>query len=162
LDSPKIVDAESRRLIGKRIVTTMAEDQTMSLWKSFKPLVGDIALRKETGFFSVQKFDPTISFYQFTPFSKFEKWAAVEVEENYEMIPFGLEPLLLNGGKYAVFIHKGKASKFPETLQYIFGQWMPNSGFELDKRHHFEIMDTNYQPTDPSAEEEVWIPIKEK
>ena len=162
MNSPEIVDAVSRRLIGKKIITTMAEDQTMNFWKCFKPLVKDIPLRKETGFFSVQKFEPAVPYNKFTPFTKFEKWAAVEVAENDEMIPIGLEPLLLNGGKYAVFIHKGDFSKFPQTLQYIFGQWMPTSGFTLDKRHHFEIMGTDYQPNDPNAEEEVWIPIKEK
>jgi len=156
----KIIELQSKRLIGKRIITTMAEDQTTLLWKSFKTLLKPIPSKKENGFYSVQKFDTDSSFDQFTPFTKFEKWAAVEVEENVGIIPLGLEPLLLNGGKYAVFNHKGKASDFQKTLQYIFGQWLPQSNYKLDHRPHFEVMAPDYDPNDPNAEEEVWIPVK--
>jgi AraC family transcriptional regulator len=95
----------------------------------------------------------------FKPSALFEKWAAVEVV-NHEDIPDGMEPYFLDGGKYAVFIHEGPASAAPETMQYIFGRWLPESEYELDNREHFEILPEGYNPVDPNAREEVWIPIK--
>jgi AraC family transcriptional regulator len=61
-----------------------------------------------------------------------------------------------------VFIHIGQASTFPKTMQYIFGSWLPESEYTLDSREHFEVLPAQYDPRDPDAREDVWIPIKEK
>jgi AraC family transcriptional regulator len=89
----------------------------------------------------------------------FDKWAAVAVS-SLEAIPDGMESYTLQGGKYAVFIHKGPASAFPKTMQHIFVEWLPKSGFEIDDREHFEVLPEDYGRNDSEAEEEVWIPIK--
>ncbi len=84
-----------------------------------------------------------------------------------EIIPHGdipdkMESYSLSGGKYAVFIHNGPVNTFPETMRYIFESWLPISEYEIDNREHFEILPENYNPMDPEAREEVWIPIKNK
>jgi len=71
-----------------------------------------------------------------------------------------MEIYTLSGGQFAVFIHKGTAGTFHITSQYIFDIWLPDSGYELDKREHFEILKENYDPNDPESEEEVWVPIR--
>jgi AraC family transcriptional regulator len=63
---------------------------------------------------------------------------------------------------YAVFIHKGPASKGPETYNYIFGTWLPGSDYILDSRPHFALMGEKYKNDDPASEEEIWIPVKLK
>jgi AraC family transcriptional regulator len=99
-------------------------------------------------------------FTNFTPETLFTKWAAVEVKD-YSTIPDGFEKLELTGEKYAVFLYKGTSEMFSETAQYIYGEWLPNSGFQLDNRPHFEIMGDNYLGHEnPESEEEIWIPIK--
>lgn len=40
---------------------------------------------------------------------------------------------ILSGGLYAVFDHKG-LSNDSRIFQYIFGTWLPNSGYLLDDR----------------------------
>jgi AraC family transcriptional regulator len=47
-------------------------------------------------------------------------------------------------------------------MGYIFGEWLPNSSYELDTREHFEILSEGYRPDDRDAEEEIWIPIRKK
>jgi len=96
----------------------------------------------------------------FTPETPFEKWAAVEVSDHSD-IPPGMEPYTLQGGKYAVFVHRGPASSFAKTSNYIFGVWLPHATYELDSREHFELLGATYRPDDPDAEEEVWIPIRQ-
>jgi AraC family transcriptional regulator len=71
-----------------------------------------------------------------------------------------MEPLALPGGLYAVFLYHGAASQADQTFQYIFGTWIPNSGYSLDNRPHFEILGKKYKNEDPDSEEEIWIPIK--
>jgi len=74
-----------------------------------------------------------------------------------------MDHLIIPGGLYAVFIHKGPVHIFYKTSQYIYGQWIPGSDYILDNRPHFEIMTEQYLgPDHPESEEEVWVPIKLK
>lgn len=156
---PKIVDAQERKLVGLRIETTIAEDRPGELWRRFKPRVKEIAARANENFYSVQVFEGDLKFEDIQPDTAFEKWAAVEVND-LDSIPEGLEALTLPSGKYAVFIHKGMPCDFPRTARFIYGAWLPDSGFELNGRESFEVMGPDYLPTDPDAEEEVWVPLK--
>ena len=160
MQEPRIVTISELKLVGKRIQTTLTENNTTELWKSFGPHRKHIPNASNTGLYSVQIFADDQDFKKFTPQTPFEKWAAIEVDA-FEELPEGIERLTVEGGKYAVFIHKGLPSDFSKTSNYIHQEWMPNSLYELDSRPHFEVMQEGYSPTDPEAEEEVWIPIKQ-
>lgn len=159
MDEPKIRSIQPKKLVGLKIRTSLSEDRTFDLWTRFMPQVKNIRNQKKSGYYSVQLFDENLEFYRFTPQTYFEKWAAVEVED-FTDIPEELEIYTLPGGKYAVFIHNGPAKNFPETSQYIFEKWIPNSSFNLDKRPHFEVMGYDYRHDDPKAEEEIWVPVQ--
>lgn len=155
---PEIKIIPEKYLIGLYIQTTLAENKTRQLWQSFKPRVKEIEEVIPNAYYSVQIFSHQGPFTTQTPF---EKWAAVEVKQPVNP-PEGMEVLTIPEGVYAVFTHKGLPSDFPKTSQYIFGTWLPKSDYELDSRPHFEIMDENYSPNDPEAEEEVWVPVRKK
>jgi AraC family transcriptional regulator len=156
---PKIVDIPPKKLVGARIINSLAEDKTGVLWQQFMPRRKMIKNRVNTDYWSVQNyknFDPA----SFTEDTQFEKWAAVEVSA-YEDLPDGLETFDLPAGKYAIFIFHGLASEYHKALRYIYESWLPSSGYELDERPQFEIMGSKYYgPTDANSEEETWIPIK--
>lgn len=158
MDEPTILTISERKLVGMKIRTSLAENRTFELWNKFHPRLKEISNLKNSDLYSIQVFDEDLEFSRFTPQTAFEKWAAAEVE-SFDEIPEGLETYTIPAGKYAIFIHRGLPSEFPETSRYIFGEWLPNSGFELDNRPHFEIMNENYRPDDPLAEEEVWVPV---
>ena len=111
--------------------------------------------------FSLQIYPVLFYFQNFNPAIRFEKWAAVEVSD-FELVPDNMESIILQGGLYAVFIHKGAASEGPKTFRYIFGTWLPDSDYLPDDRPHFEILGEKYKNNDPDSEEEIWIPIKHK
>jgi AraC family transcriptional regulator len=75
-------------------------------------------------------------------------------------VPSDMEIYDLQGGKYAVFNHQGPASEASKTMRYIFGEWIPNSEYTLDDREHFEVLPEGYNPMDPQATEEIWVPVK--
>jgi AraC family transcriptional regulator len=152
----------SKKLLGMFIETTLAEDKTRDLWSQFMPRVKEIINRVNRDLYSIHEFEGCLIMDEFTPITKFKKWAAVEVED-FKYTPNGLERLTLSGGLYAVFVHKGLASTFHYTGQYIYNQWLPNSKYELDHRPHFEIMGEHYLgPDDPNSIEEVFVPVKTK
>ena len=88
----------------------------------------------------------------------FDKWAVVEVS-NFDHIPDGMYSFVLEGGQYAVFDYKGLNTD-PSIFIYIFSQWLPTSGYQLDNRPHFEVLGTKYKNGDPDSEEEIWIPVR--
>lgn len=160
----RILTAESRTLVGMRHPLCLAEDSTQELWQTFRPRVGEISGRVGEESFSVQVYEAGFRMASFTPRTVFEKWAAVEISgvavSQPSELPEGMERLVLPGGDYAVFLHKGPVTTFSQTLRDIYQGWLPTSGYRLDHRPHFEILGAKYLgPMHPESEEEVWIPI---
>jgi AraC family transcriptional regulator len=156
---PRIVTLPEKKLIGMHMSMSYAHNRTGELWKNFMPRRNEIRHRLNTLFYSLQVYDKAFDFTSFSPDTPFEKWALAEVSD-LETIPTGMKSFVLSAGKYAVFIHRGPASEYHTTFQFIFGTWLPSSGFIIDQRPHFEILTENYRPDDPDAEEEIWIPVR--
>ena len=150
-----------KKLIGHSLVMSMEADKTPQLWQHFMPQRKLIQHTIGSELYEVLLYDAAVSFSSFTGSTKFEKWAAVEVS-NFKEIPKDMKSFTLASGLYAVFLHKGLASDFPATMNYIFGQWLPSSNYQLDRRPHFQVLGEKYKNNDPSSEEEVWIPIEAK
>jgi AraC family transcriptional regulator len=150
----------AKRLIGLRISTSLANNKTGELWRSFMPRRKEIKNSVGSDLYSVQLYDSN-HFINFNIDNVFEKCAAVEVED-FDEVPEGMETILIPEGGYAVFQYKGAASAAAPFFQYIFTEWLPNSGYLLDNRPHFEILGERYKNDHPDSEEEVWIPIKTK
>ncbi len=147
-----------KKLIGQRMKMSFEENKTFELWRSFMSRRYEIKNNLTTDLFSMQVYDDVAYFQSFNPSAIFEKWAAIEVSD-FENIPEGMESYVLTGGKYAIFQQKGHSTAI---FQYIFASWLPNSGYELDNREHFELLGEKYKHNDPSSEEDIWIPIKNK
>ncbi|RLQ92327.1 GyrI-like domain-containing protein [Falsibacillus albus] len=156
---PRIKIIQEKKLIGMHKEMTLSEDTTFELWRTFMQNRRHIENRVDDQLYNLKIFPKGIDFMNFSPHDSFQKWAAVEVRD-FDQEKEEFEPFTLSTGQYAVFIHKGRADTFPQTLQYIFGEWLPASSFQLDDRPHFERFTKEHDRSDPEVEEEVWIPIK--
>lgn len=155
--TPRIEQLNSKKLIGQHMTMSLVNNRTGELWKNFMPLRQHISHPVSADLISMQVY-PASHFIQFNPANEFEKWATVEVHD-FDNIPEGLETFTLPGGLYAVFDYKGSSSD-PSVFQYIFGTWLPQSGYQLDNRPHFEVLGDKYKNNDPESEEEIWIPVR--
>ena len=158
---PRIETISEIKLLGKRINMSYSNNLTPILWKSFMPHRNEISNSLNTKLFSVEVYKSPNFFEDFDATNKFEKWAAVEVS-NFETIPSEMESLLIPAGEYAVFNYKGKGSEASETYRSILLEWFPISKYQLDHRPHFAVMGEKYKNEDPTSEEELWFPIKDK
>ena len=158
---PRIITIPEKKLVGKRIWMSLSANQTAELWQSFMPRRKEIRNKLNAELISIEVYDQSLDFKDFNPTTEFEKWAAVEVSE-FDTVPAGMETLILTEGLYAVFIYRGAANNSASFFQYIFGTWLPQSGYILDQRAHFEVMGEKYKGNDPTSEEEIWIPVKQK
>lgn len=155
---PEIVNLSVKKLVGKRLNMSLANNKTAELWRSFMPGRKEINNRVTGDLISMQVYNEPVRPGDFN--QEFEKWAAVEVL-NFEDVPEKMDTYTLSSGLYAVFNYKGLSTD-SSVFVYIFSIWLPNSMYFLDDRPHFELLGDKYKNGDPDSEEEIWIPIKPK
>ena len=141
--------------IGRRM--SRVADATPVLWRTFGPRIREIPNRTSTDRISMQVYAES-DLQVLDPAEEFVKWACVEVRAPAE-VPDGMREYRLGGGLYAVFEHRGPATDL-STYRFIFGEWLGSSGFELDHREHFEVLPAGYDPFDPQATEDIWLPVR--
>ena len=154
---PQIVQGPERKIVGVSQKMSLATHDVARLWGVFMPRRKEIqnTISKELLSLAIYSEDHFISF---DPNRVFEKWAGVEVSA-FPKRPSSMEAVVIPSGLYAVFHYKGRSTD--QTIyRYIFQQWLPKSGYELDNRPHFEILGEKYRNNDPESEEEIWIPIR--
>jgi AraC family transcriptional regulator len=154
----RIETITEKKLVGKRMKMSFADNKTGKLWRSFMPRLKEIQNKIGTELYSMQIYTPSF-FMNFNPKTDFEKWATIEVTD-FDTVPDEMETFTLKDGLYAVFLYKGAASAAAKTFQYILETWLPESEYTLDNRPHFEILGKKYKHEDPGSEEEIWIPVK--
>lgn len=150
-----------KNLLGKSVKMSLAANKTGEVWRDFQTNKSAITNAIGTDLYSIQAYENSGYFENFSPQTEFTKWAAIEVSDALN-IPNGFASFVIPEGLYAVFLHKGSANEFQKTFQFIFTQWLPKSKYNLDERPHFELLGKKYKNNDPNSEEEVWIPIREK
>lgn len=155
--NPRIVDLDPLRLVGIHRSMSLASDETPTLWKSFIPALNTLIGRVGDHLISLQEY-PEDFFRFFQPDRRFEKWALAEIAEGASL-PEKMETITI-GGRYAVFTFQGTSVEFGAAVQQILMHWLPESGYELDNRPHFEWLGDRYKRNDPRSEEEIWIPIR--
>lgn len=156
----KIAIAKEKKLIGNYIAMNFIENKTFQLWSGFMPRRKEIKNALDTDLYSLEVF-PVGYFNTFDAANFFQKWAAIAVSD-FDQVPAEMKTLVIPEGLYAVFTHKGPSSEAQKTYQAIFEEWLPNSPYIVDERPHFAIMTEKYKKDDPDAEEDIWIPIKNK
>lgn len=154
---PDIVEIPGKTLVGIKMRMSVINNKTASLWGSFRPRLGEIKHSNITEFISLQEYDEKY-FVKFDPAREFNKWALVEVPEITD-VPKGMEVFHLPSGLYAVFHYKGLPGD-PGIFQYIYGSWLPGSGYRLDNRPHFELLGPRYKNNSAESEEDLYIPIR--
>ncbi|PSJ74917.1 GyrI-like domain-containing protein [Sphingobacteriales bacterium UPWRP_1] len=156
---PQIQNLQEKKLVGMQLLMSLTDNKTGELWRSFMTRRNEITNNLTNDLISVQVYEPAY-FSDFNPSNTFVKWATVEVPD-FNQVPANMDMFVLPGGLYAVFNYKGTSNN-PGIFQYIFATWLPNSGYTLDNRPHFEVLGAKYKNDNPLSEEEIWIPVKMK
>jgi AraC family transcriptional regulator len=155
---PVITTVSGKKLVGKRVSMSLAENQTPTLWRSFLPHRKEIKNTVSNDMISLSAYSEPIRLGDLH--QQFHKWAAVEVAD-FDDVPPEMETFILDSGLYAVFHYQGLSTD-NSIFIYIFGTWLPNSNYELDDRPQFEILGDKYKNGDPNSEEDIYIPVKPK
>jgi len=151
--NPKITQISEKKVIGMQ--STMRHNEygnIVALWKRFKPRTKAIKSVVNEEFIAMQIYS------DFNSLEKpFDIWACVEVLDFKDCI-LGMNSFTISGGEYAVFLHKGMDAS--STYQQIMTEWLPNSGYKIDDRPHFQVMGKKYKNGSPDSEEDFYLPIQ--
>lgn len=121
MQQPRIVTLQEKKLIGKRLRMSLANNKTSDLWRSFMPERGKVQNKICAEMISMRVYNETL---RNDPHQEFDKWAAIEVS-NFDHVPGGMESFLLEEGLYAVFDYKGLNTD-NRIFIYIFTEWLPD------------------------------------
>ncbi|MGL4599600.1 MAG: GyrI-like domain-containing protein [Bacteroidia bacterium] len=157
---PGFETISEKKLIGQHIEMSLAANKTGLLWQGFMPRRKEIANNRNADFVSLQIYPPDYFSQAFDPHKKYTKWALIEVSD-FDTVPDGMESFILPAGLYAVFQYHASVP-VAAFFQQLYMGWLPQSGYALDQRPHFEVLGEKYKKDDPNSEEEVWIPVKLK
>ncbi|GAB4092772.1 GyrI-like domain-containing protein [Flaviaesturariibacter terrae] len=155
----RIQSIERKLLAGRRLEMSFARNRTFELWTGFMPRRRHFRNAVSEHLYSLQVYPDVHFFSPFDPNRPFEKWALLEVQ-SFAELPEGMEPFVLPAGVYAVFDFRGGAAEAQAAFRYIYGEWLPASGYVLDDRPHFEVLGQKYRRDDPDSEEEIWVPVR--
>jgi AraC family transcriptional regulator len=122
------------------ILCAFAENQKLFGWK--------------TEFIGISHDDPNV-----TDTERLRYDACITVTK--EVTPEGrIGVKTIEGGKYAMFLHKGPYEGFQELYDYIYGVWLPESSFELRDLPCFEKYLNSPDKTKPeNLKTEIYIPV---
>jgi AraC family transcriptional regulator len=84
--------------------------------------------------------------------------AAAEVAD-IGLVPPGMIHRVIPAGKYALFTHIGKLEGLGQTMNSIYGQWLPTSGVLLRNAPHLELYDRRFIPGSDKSEFDILLPV---
>ena len=148
MQPPVIVAQPAFRLVGAQILTKPMSPEIPALWPRFAARIPEIAAQAEPGvtFGAMQDVGGNLLYL-----------AAVQVAP-HTPAPIDMAPLDVPAGAYAVF-------EFPfgdigQAYPFIFGTWLPGSGYVQDARPLLERYGTDFCPDQPASPMQVRVPVR--
>lgn len=132
-------------------------DAIGALWQKFLPRLHEISNRKDYALGICMSKHPSVEKVEG---DKFVYFASVPVF-SLETVPEGMVACEIPAATYAKFTHKGPIADIKHTVEYIWGTWIPESGYELQDAVDFELYDDRFDPVTESGEVDIFVPIKE-
>jgi AraC family transcriptional regulator len=135
---------------GARFTQDTAQD-IPQLWEKFLPWLGNMPGQKDEVTYGVCC-NPDGQ-------GGFEYIAGVEISR-LDDLPEQYRWIEIQPGPYAVFEHKGPLKNLPDTFQYIWKEWLPQSGHQAADEPEFERYSEDFNPRTGEGSLEIWIPLK--
>jgi AraC family transcriptional regulator len=150
---PRIVHHAPFTVVGLQIITRPMSPEIPALWPRFFQRIHEITdILEGHASYGVMQMVPG------EPAGRMRYLAAVSVAEGTAAAPDGMVAERIAGGPCAVF--EFPFSELHTAFDYMFGTWMPKSGFRQADAPLYERYGETFDPSDPSSRMEVHIPLR--
>lgn len=159
---PVIKELPARHMVGlsTRFYSVDSERNNIgetlpALWDDFMPRVEEVADGVEGVCYGViRQAEPEGELLEYT--------AAVQVPSApREDLPPGMDYLRVSGGRYAHFTHRGRAERVDQTVNYIYSNWLMQSGMQHSYGPDLEVYDDRWSANSEASVMEYAIPLAE-
>jgi AraC family transcriptional regulator len=157
LSEPKILNVSGRTLVGiNRRYTCETRSGIPGQWATFGQYIGKIPGQLSEMTYGVS--------HEGTPEGQFDYMCAVEVEETGALptrsLPADFSVLRLESQQVAVFRHQGLVHEITATIDAIFFQWIPQSGYSMGGWVNvIEQYSEDFDPQTNAGWVDIWVPI---
>lgn len=150
---PEIIVQPATKLVGIAQQYSHADLDLVKLWSAFRPYRHKIPNQiGNAGFGIYESYEEQGGEVRFVYLCS----AAVA---SFEAIPDGMTARELPEQLYARFVHLGPLADLEQSLKYIWGSWLPKSGYEYVEKPDFELYQPAKLPGDPDKTLYLHIPV---
>jgi AraC family transcriptional regulator len=154
---PKIIKRGRELAIGMGDSFVQGQTEEIgALWGRFVPRMHEIKNRKPYDLGVCASKHPIIVKKDGDTFI----YVAAVAVENADHVPDGMVVCDIPESTFAVFTHSGPIMNIKHTCEYIWGTWLPESGYELTDTPDYELYDSRFDPKTGSGEVDIYVPIK--
>lgn len=158
---PEVKTIDAINVIAARETGSYPEAAPKAWERVMKFTYGNRLMNKDVRSIGISHDDPSV-----TAPEQIRYDACVDIDADLKNPAFknndNLEKKTINGGKYAMFLHKGAYENFAQTYSYIFNEWLPESDYQVsDDKTCFEIyLNRDPRKTKPeNLKTEIYIPL---
>jgi AraC family transcriptional regulator len=144
---PTFITKPAFTVVGLRISTKPKSPEISELWSKFVPRMDEIKVSEPYASYGVMaSVDDSLDYMAGNP------------AENENTLPTGMSAWTIDENTYAVF--ETVMQKLPETFDYIFGTWLPTSGYQHASGPLLERYGEAFSPENPVVA--IYIPVKKR
>ncbi|WP_320822668.1 AraC family transcriptional regulator [Reinekea sp.] len=150
---PDIIVQPATKLVGIARQYSHADLDLAKLWSAFRPYRHNITNQLGSDGFGIYE-----SYEEHGDEVRFVYLCSVPVS-SFDAVPDGMTARELPEQMYARFVHLGPLADLEQSLKYIWGSWLPKSGYEYVERPDFELYRPGNLPGDPDKTLYLHIPV---
>lgn len=155
----KIVERGEFKVVGMQYIGNNQNAEIAKMWGEFFPRIGEIKNNAGKHIFYGLCECLCEGECKCGAGSDFSYIAGIEVT-SLDDIPEGMAGRTIPASKYAVFTHKGALETLKDTFGYIYGTWLPTSGYTPAQSIGFELYDERFDNFSEKSELDIYVPIK--
>jgi AraC family transcriptional regulator len=150
--------------LGSPFISILSSDQNNftvipALWDTLFKRIKEIPGRREEFWLGLCRSLP--EGMERTHDDQFYYIAGVPVE-SIDEVPEGMVSAVIPARTYALFTHHGRLNRLEETMNYIYGSWLPNTDRERADGSipDLEWYDTRFDHASDASEMDIYIPLR--
>ena len=146
------------KIVGVERYTSKGIPSIREAWAEFAQRGLEIKDAKLPGVFGIEDYSRDFDMNS-GGFPKYHYIAAYEVSD-LANIPSGMTGKEIPSANYAVFTYRGAVDGIHGFFGFIYGEWMPNSGYSMDPRLSLDFeyyREPNMNMNDLHLE--IWVPV---
>ncbi len=147
--------------MGSRFISILSPDSTSSnviggLWDVLFKRIGEIRNTVQGPSYGLcEMLPPGEQAHQGECF-----YLAGAAVDSLDDIPGGMVGRSVPESQYLCFTHTGKLDTLATTMGYIYGVWLPKSGYERGPGPDVELYDERFDPQSDTSEMDILIPVR--